>query len=51
MWAFYSHSVRNRIGNPVTFSDLTRVFEKGMNFKFADIYKKEMTFLSVKLQN
>ena len=37
---FYSHSVRNRIGNPVAFSDLTRVFEKGMNFKFADIYKK-----------
>lgn len=37
---FYSHSVRNKIGNPVNFSDLTRVFEKGMNFKFADIYKK-----------
>lgn len=37
---FYSHSVRNRVGNPVIFSDLTRVFEKGMNFKFADIYKK-----------
>ena len=37
---FYSHSVRNRVGNPVNFSDLTRVFEKGMNFKFADIYKK-----------
>ena len=34
---FYSHSVRNRVGNPV---NLTRVFEKGMNFKFADIYKK-----------
>lgn len=38
---FYSHSVRNRVGNPVNFSDLTRVFEKGMNFKFADIYKKK----------
>lgn len=37
---FYSHSVRNKIGNPVNFSELTRVFEKGMNFKFADIYKK-----------
>lgn len=37
---FYSHSVRNKIGNPVNFSDLTRIFEKGMNFKFADIYKK-----------
>ncbi|WP_297902844.1 hypothetical protein [uncultured Parabacteroides sp.] len=37
---FYSHSLRNRLGKPVTFSDLTRVFEKGMNFKFADIYKK-----------
>ena len=29
---FYSHSVN--------FSELARVFEKGMNFKFADIYKK-----------
>lgn len=37
---FYSHSVRNRVGNPVNFSELARVFEKGMNFKFADIYKK-----------
>lgn len=37
---FYSHTVRNKIGNPVVFSELTRVFEKGMNFKFADIYKK-----------
>lgn len=37
---FYSHAVRNKIGNPVNFSELTRVFEKGMNFKFADIYKK-----------
>ncbi|MPN30712.1 hypothetical protein SDC9_178183 [bioreactor metagenome] len=37
---FYSHSVRNKTGNPVNFSDLTRVFETGMNFKFADIYKK-----------
>lgn len=37
---FYSHAVRNKIGNPVKFSELTRVFEKGMNFKFADIYKK-----------
>lgn len=37
---FYSHAVRNKVGNPVNFSELTRVFEKGMNFKFADIYKK-----------
>lgn len=37
---FYSHSVKNKIGNPVNFSELVRVFEKGMNFKFADIYKK-----------
>lgn len=37
---FYSHSVKNKIGNPVNFSELARVFEKGMNFKFADIYKK-----------
>jgi hypothetical protein len=37
---FYSHSVRNKTGNFVNFSDLTRVFEIGMNFKFADIYKK-----------
>ena len=37
---FYSHAVRNKAGNPVNFSELTRVFEKGMNFKFADIYKK-----------
>lgn len=37
---FYSHSVNNKIGNPVNFSELARVFEKGMNFKFADIYKK-----------
>lgn len=37
---FYSHSVRNKIGNPVNFSELARIFEKGMNFKFADIYKK-----------
>lgn len=37
---FYSHSVKNKIGNPVSFSELARVFEKGMNFKFADIYKK-----------
>ena len=37
---FYSHSVKNKIGNPVNFSELARVGEKGMNFKFADIYKK-----------
>ena len=37
---FYSHSVRNKVGNTVNFSELARVFEKGMNFKFADIYKK-----------
>lgn len=37
---FYSHAVRNKVGNPVNFSELTRVFEKGRNFKFADIYKK-----------
>ena len=37
---FYSHSVKNKIGNPVNFSERARVFEKGMNFKFADIYKK-----------
>ena len=37
---FYSHAVRNKVGNPVNFSELTRVFDKGMNFKFADIYKK-----------
>ena len=37
---FYSHSVKNKIGNPVNFSELARVFEKGMNFKFVDIYKK-----------
>ena len=37
---FYSHSVKNKIGNPVIFSELARVFEKGMNFKFADLYKK-----------
>lgn len=37
---FYSHTVRNKIGNPVNFSELARMFEKGMNFKFADIYKK-----------
>ncbi len=37
---FYSHSVKNKMGNPVNFSELVRVFEKGMNFKFADIYKK-----------
>ena len=37
---FYSHSVKNKIGNPVNFSELARVFEKGMNFQFADIYKK-----------
>ena len=37
---FYSHSVRNKVGNTVSFSELARVFEKGMNFKFADIYKK-----------
>ncbi|WP_270592091.1 hypothetical protein [Bacteroides ovatus] len=37
---FYSHSVRNKVGNPVNFSELARIFEKGMNFKFADIYKK-----------
>lgn len=37
---FYSHSVKNKVGNPVNFSELARVFEKGMNFKFADIYKK-----------
>lgn len=37
---FYSHSVKNKIGNPVNFSELARIFEKGMNFKFADIYKK-----------
>lgn len=37
---FYSRSVKNKIGNPVNFSELARVFEKGMNFKFADIYKK-----------
>lgn len=37
---FYSHSVRNRAGHAVNFSDLTRVFEKGLNFQFADIYKK-----------
>lgn len=37
---FYSHTFRNRIGNPVNFSDLTRIFEKGMNFQFSDIYKK-----------
>lgn len=37
---FYSHSVRNKVGNSVNFSELARVFEKGMNFKFADIYKK-----------
>jgi len=37
---FYSHSVRNRAGQAVNFSDLTRVFEKGLNFQFADIYKK-----------
>ena len=37
---FYSHSVKNKIGNPVNFSEQARVFEKGMNFKFADIYKK-----------
>lgn len=37
---FYSHSVKNKIGNPVNFSELARVFEKGINFKFADIYKK-----------
>ena len=37
---FYSHSVRNKVGNPVNFSELVRVFEKGMNFKFANIYKK-----------
>ena len=37
---FYSHSVRNKVGNTVNFSELARVFEKGMNFKFADIYEK-----------
>lgn len=37
---FYLHSVRNKVGNTVNFSELARVFEKGMNFKFADIYKK-----------
>lgn len=37
---FYSHSVRNKVGNTVNFSELARVFEKGMNFNFADIYKK-----------
>ena len=37
---FYTHAVRNKIGNPVNFSELARIFEKGMNFKFADIYKK-----------
>lgn len=37
---FYSHSVRNKVGNSVNFSELARIFEKGMNFKFADIYKK-----------
>ncbi|MFR8835599.1 hypothetical protein [Bacteroides nordii] len=37
---FYSHSLRNKVGNPVNFSELARIFEKGMNFKFADIYKK-----------
>ena len=37
---FYSHSVKNKIGNSVNFSELARVFEQGMNFKFADIYKK-----------
>lgn len=37
---FYSHFVKNKIGNPVTFSKLARVFEKEMNFKFTDIYKK-----------
>ena len=31
---------KNKMGNPVNFSELVRVFEKGMNFKFADIYKK-----------
>lgn len=31
---------KNKIGNPVNFSELARVFEKGMNFKFVDIYKK-----------
>ncbi len=25
---FYSHAVRNKVGNPVNFSELTRVFEK-----------------------
>jgi hypothetical protein len=37
---FYSHSVRNRAGHAVNFSDLTRVFEKGLNFQFTDMYKK-----------
>jgi len=37
---YYSHSVKNKIGNPVNFTELTRVFEKSLNFKFADIYKK-----------
>lgn len=37
---YYSHSVKSKTGNPINFSDLTRVFEKGLNFKFADIYKK-----------
>lgn len=37
---FYSHSVKNKTGNPVNFSDLTSIFEKGLNFEFADIYKK-----------
>jgi hypothetical protein len=37
---YYSHSVKNKIGNPVNFTELTRVFKKGLNFKFADIYKK-----------
>ncbi len=37
---YYSHSVKNKVGNTVNFTELTRVFEKGLNFKFADIYKK-----------
>lgn len=37
---YYSHSVKNKIGNQVNFTELTRIFENGFNFKFADIYKK-----------
>lgn len=37
---FYANILQSISGNIVNFADITRVFEIGFNFDFADIYKK-----------